>query len=108
MSKFKIIFEFLKAAKIQQRIAEETKNIDIVERLKQIEIQEQEILRYNLHSHICVVKRSEQQRSWTENVELWRIFLGFIWDICIVLMIYNYWVWAQIRRSKCLENRFFY
>ena len=101
MSKFKIIiFEFLKAAKIQQRIAEETKNIDIVERLKQIEIQEQEILRYNLHSHICVVKRSDRQRSWTENVELWRIFLGFIWDIWNVLMIYNYWVWAQIRRSK--------
>ncbi|XP_023331804.1 flotillin-1 [Eurytemora carolleeae] len=45
----------LQAAKIQQRIAEETKNIDIVERLKQIEIQEQEILRYNHHSHICIV-----------------------------------------------------
>ena len=42
----------MQAAKIQQRIAEETKNIDIVERLKQIEIQEQEILRYNYHSQI--------------------------------------------------------
>ena len=34
--------------------------------------------------------------SWTENVVLWRIFLGFIWDILNVLKIYNYWVWAQV------------
>ena len=34
------------AAKIRQRIEEEKKNIDIVERLKQIEIEEEEIKRY--------------------------------------------------------------
>jgi hypothetical protein len=33
------------AAKIQQRIMEEKMNIDIVERFKQIEIQEEEIAR---------------------------------------------------------------
>ena len=28
------------------------------------------------------------------------IILGFIWDIIIVLMIYDYWVWAQSQGSK--------
>merc|ERR1719383_25226 len=35
----------LQAARIQQRIEEETRNIDIVERIKQIEVQEEEIKR---------------------------------------------------------------
>ena len=38
--------------------------------------------------------------SWTENVVLRKKILGFIWDIWNVLMMYNYWVWAQSRRSK--------
>ena len=40
--------------------------------------------------------------SWTENVVLWRHFLGFIWDVLNVLMMYNYWVWAQSKRSQSL------
>ena len=52
VNQFYILMNIMQAAKIQQRIAEETKNIDIVERLKQIEIQEQEILRYTLHPQI--------------------------------------------------------
>ena len=35
--------------------------------------------------------------SWTENVVLWRNFWGFISDLENVLMMYNYWVWAQSR-----------
>ena len=38
--------------------------------------------------------------SWTETKVMWRKFLGFFWDIKNVLMMYNYWVWAQSRRSK--------
>ena len=37
--------------------------------------------------------------SWIKNVVLWRTFLGFIWDIKNVLMMYNYWFWPQIQRS---------
>ena len=40
--------------------------------------------------------------SWTGNVVLWRIFLGFISDLNNALMMHNYgvWVWVQSRRSK--------
>ena len=38
--------------------------------------------------------------SWTENVIFWRNFLGFIWDIKNVLMMYNYCVWSQSRLTK--------
>ena len=38
--------------------------------------------------------------SWTENVARRKKNFGFIWDRWNVLMMYNYWVWAQSRRSK--------
>jgi len=41
--------------------------------------------------------------SWTENVVLWRnFFLGYIWDLQNVLMMYDYWLWALSRCSKSL------
>ena len=37
--------------------------------------------------------------NWTD-VVLWRIFLELIWNLKNVLMMENYWVWAQSWRSK--------